>query len=94
MNSRERVSKAINHQEPDRVPVDLGGLDVSGIHAIAYKKLRSHLGLQGDKIKITCVLQQIAEVEKAVLKAVGADLRGVFIKANYKSGLHHYHHYH
>ena len=43
MNRRERALKAINHQEPDRVPIDLGGLDVSGISAIAYKGLRSYL---------------------------------------------------
>ena len=45
MNSRERVLCAINHQEPDRVPVDLGGTRQSGIAASAYHKLKQKLGL-------------------------------------------------
>ena len=32
MNSRERVQRAINHQEPDRVPLDLGGSLVTGMN--------------------------------------------------------------
>ena len=31
MISRERVLRAINFQEPDRVPVDLGGTRMTGI---------------------------------------------------------------
>jgi len=86
MNRRERALKAINHQEPDRVPIDLGGLDVSGISAIAYKGLRSYLGLKEENIRIVCVSQQLADVEDDVLQAVRADVRSVFIKAHYKSG--------
>jgi len=36
MTSRERVAKAGNHQVPDRVPIDLGGMKASTIAAIAY----------------------------------------------------------
>ncbi len=32
MTSRERVKKAINHEVPDRVPLDLGSISVTGIH--------------------------------------------------------------
>ena len=45
MTSRERVLAAIAHREPDRVPVDLGATPSSGISAIAYGRLRRHLGL-------------------------------------------------
>ena len=31
MNSRQRVITALNHQEPDRIPIDLGGTIVSSI---------------------------------------------------------------
>ncbi len=30
MTSRERVRAAINHREPDRVPIDIGGTKVTG----------------------------------------------------------------
>ncbi len=42
MNRKERVLTALNHQEPDRVPVDLSGSDASGITAIAYNNLKSY----------------------------------------------------
>lgn len=38
MTSRERILTALNHKEADRIPIDLGGMRSTGIHAIAYKK--------------------------------------------------------
>jgi uroporphyrinogen decarboxylase len=46
MTSRERVLAAINHQEGDRIPIDLGGFNASTILAEAYKKLLKHLGIE------------------------------------------------
>ncbi len=86
MKQRERGLCSINHNEPDRVPIDLGGLDVSGISAIAYKKLRSYLGLNDETIRIVCVMQQLADVSDDVIEAVRADMRPVFIRAHYKPG--------
>ncbi len=45
MISQERVTAAVDHREPDRVPVDFGGHRSSGIMALGYKKLREYLGL-------------------------------------------------
>ena len=45
MNSRERVRAAINHQEPDRVPLDLGGSRVTGIHVDEYCSLARYYGI-------------------------------------------------
>ncbi len=47
MSSRERVAAAINFREPDRVPLDLGGLKASGIAVETYRRLRDALGLPG-----------------------------------------------
>ena len=46
MTSRERVLKAVNHEEPDRLPIDLGGTIMTGIMAQALDALRDHLGLE------------------------------------------------
>jgi len=46
MTSEERVLKALNHEEPDRVPYDLTSTLVSGIHYKAYDKLRDYLGME------------------------------------------------
>ncbi|MEI2726196.1 MAG: hypothetical protein V9H26_22580 [Verrucomicrobiota bacterium] len=45
MTSRERILAAIEHRQPDKVPIDLGATPSSGISAIAYGKLKQHLGL-------------------------------------------------
>jgi uroporphyrinogen decarboxylase len=77
MNSRERVLTALNHQEPDRVPFDLGGTVVTGIQAKAYARLRQHLGLPDRGIKIIDVLQQLAQVDDDVMDRLGVDVRNV-----------------
>jgi len=45
MTHRERVLAALNHSEPDRIPIDLGGTESSGLTAPAHNTLRRHLGL-------------------------------------------------
>ena len=45
MTSRERVQKAINFQEADRVPIDLGGLKASAIAVETYDRVSRQLGL-------------------------------------------------
>ena len=48
MTHRERVVAALNHEEPDRVPMDLGSTRVSSIAAVAYKALKAHFGVERD----------------------------------------------
>ena len=44
MNPRERVIAALNHRQPDRVPIDLGGTIVTSITRSSYLALKQHLG--------------------------------------------------
>jgi len=74
MNSRERVLAALDHREPDRVPVDFGGHRSSGIMAIAYAKLKRALGITSGDVYVYDVVQQLAIVEEPVLDAVAADV--------------------
>jgi uroporphyrinogen decarboxylase len=67
MNSRERVMAALNHREPDRVPVDFSGHRSSGIAAIAYARLRKHLGLAEKPVRVYDPIQQLAIVDEDVL---------------------------
>ncbi len=73
MNSRQRVLAALNHQEPDRVPVDLSGHRSSGIAAMAYARLRRHLGLAERPIRVYDPIQQLAIVDADVLDRFGVD---------------------
>ena len=45
MTSRERVLAALNHREPDRVPIDFGGTAVSTIMVGPYRETCAKLGL-------------------------------------------------
>jgi len=73
MTSRERVRAALNHTEPDRVPVDLSGHRSSGISAIAYPKLRAFLGLPPRPVRVYDPVQQLAVVDSDVLDRFGVD---------------------
>jgi uroporphyrinogen decarboxylase len=73
MTPRERVLAALNHIEPDRVPVDLSGHRSSGIAAMAYPKLRKHLGLPAKPVRVYDVIQQLAVVDEDVLDRFGVD---------------------
>ena len=74
MNHRERVVTAIHHQEPDRVPVDLGGMRSTGIMALAYAELKDHLGITEGGIYVFDTMQQLAFVEEPVRQRFGCDV--------------------
>ncbi|MFH1940885.1 MAG: uroporphyrinogen decarboxylase family protein [bacterium] len=73
MNSRERVLTALNHEEPDRVPVDFSGHRSSGICAMLYPKLRAYLGLPPKPVRVYDPIQQLAVVDEDVLDLFGVD---------------------
>ena len=74
MDSRERLWVALNHKEADRVPIDLGTSNSTGISAIAYK---NYLGLLGKdrEVKIANLMQQLALIDEDVLDLIGCDTR-------------------
>jgi len=73
MTSRERILTALSHREPDRIPVDLSGHRSSGIAAIAYARLRDHLGFPKRPIRVYDPVQQLAIVDEDVLQRFGVD---------------------
>ncbi len=77
MNSRERVLTTLNHQEPDRIPFDLGGTGMTGIHKTPYQKLRAYLGLPEVEIRTEDIIQQLAVVDEDVMARLGTDCRNV-----------------
>jgi len=74
MTSRERVLAAINHQKPDRIPIDLGATPSSGISAIAYSNLLEFMGLEGLPTRIYDVVQQLAEPHEKAIDLFGVDV--------------------
>ncbi len=61
MTPRERVLAAIAHKEPDRVPVDQGSMRSTGIMAIAYNRLKQHLGIAEPPTRLYDLIQQLAQ---------------------------------
>lgn len=75
MTSRERMMTALRHEQPDRPPIDLGGV-VTGIHRDAYNNLKAALGIDEPTV-ISDFKQQLAEPSEAVLSSLGVDTRYV-----------------
>ena len=79
MTSRKRVISALKHQEPDHIPVDLGGTDSSGIMGMVYNRLKGHLGIS-TPTQVFDIMQMIAKVEPSVLRVIGADTVPVLLE--------------
>ena len=74
MTARERVLSAINHKEPDKIPVDLGGTPSSGRSAIADNRLVKHTGIENKANKVYDVVQQVTQPEEEVLDLFHVDV--------------------
>ena len=76
MTSRERVNVALNHQEADRIPIDLGGSCVSGMHVDEVYLLRQALGLDrpGTPVKVVEPFQLLGEIKPDLVNALGIDV--------------------
>ena len=73
MTSRERIRTALNHQEPDEIPIDLAGYFASGMAAIAYRKLRKYLDLEERPIRVYDPHQVLAVIDEDVMHRFGVD---------------------
>jgi len=78
MNSRERVRRALNHQEPDRVPIDLGGYQ-TGIMVYAYNMVKEMLGVE-EKTEIVEMIQQLAKPCEQILRTFNIDTRYIYFR--------------
>ena len=79
MNSKERVLLTLNHNEPDRVPVDFGATMETTIHQKAYVKLKEKLNLCVDKLEVDMLKTAgFSRVDEEVQRHIGADVRGIF----------------
>ena len=74
MSHRERVLKALNHEETDRVPLDLGSSTATGINLHAYENLKKYLGLD-IQTKVLSSRSQLARVDERILRLFDIDTR-------------------
>ena len=87
MNSRERLRTALRHQEPDRIPFDLGSTQVTGIHEVAYRNLRAYLGLPPVKPQMCDVVQGLALPDDDVIEKLPRPRRIATNRVQTREGL-------
>lgn len=73
MTSYDRILHALQHKEPDRVPIDLGGSFVTGITAGAYRNLLDYLGYSDREINISELTHQLAQVDDFIIDHFAVD---------------------
>jgi hypothetical protein len=82
MTHRERVLAALNHQQPDRIPIDLGATRNTGINCFAYRQPIDYLGIDAEVQPLQefggARFLGLARIDERVLRWFGVDLRGIF----------------
>ena len=73
MSPRERLIKAIKHEEPDCVPIDMGGLDVTTLMAGPYRRLCDHLGVDPGPIYMADIMEQCVIIDNGVHEKMGCN---------------------
>ncbi|MFW5831738.1 MAG: uroporphyrinogen decarboxylase family protein [Prolixibacteraceae bacterium] len=82
MNSRQQFLKTVNHQQTDRIVLDLGSTAVTGIHVQTVSKMRRHFGLQRKPVRVIEPFQMLGEVGWELIDSVGIDVIGAWGREN------------
>ena len=72
------MRSALEHREPDRIPLDFGSTNVSGIHVTCVAALRDYYGLARGPVKVHEPLQMLGWIDDELRTAMGLDVVGVF----------------
>jgi hypothetical protein len=78
MTSRERLEAALNHRQPDRIPVDFNGTAVTGMHVKCVIGLREHYGLEQRLVKVHEPYQMLGRIDDDLQTVLGIDVEGVY----------------
>jgi uroporphyrinogen decarboxylase len=79
MTSRERVTAALHHREPDRVPLDIGGGQSTSLVVEAYVKLARRLDMPAGDGMLNRAFR-VARLDEAMLRRLGSDVRPVTLR--------------
>jgi hypothetical protein len=77
MTSRELLRAALDHRCVPRVPIDLGGTFITGIHCSVVAGLREHLGLERRPVRVHEPYQMLGLVDDDLCDALGVDVDGI-----------------
>lgn len=77
--AKERILTALNYQEADRVPLDIGGANCTTMHVTVEKKLKEYLGIEDKGSEIKSIYQKVVVPDESLLKHFGCDTRSIFV---------------
>jgi uroporphyrinogen decarboxylase len=80
ISSRQRVLLSLAHQESDRVPLDLGGINNSSLHVKIEERLKERLGFSGGEPEIRAVNQQVTVVDERIAEHFQSDTRTIYFE--------------
>ncbi len=78
MTPRQRIIAALEHREPDCLPIDFAGTECSSIHMIAYDTLRKHLSIEPRPMRAACLIQMLAEADSEIQDSFNADATALY----------------
>ncbi len=78
MTPKQRIRAAIDHQQPDKLPIDFGSSFITGIHCSVVEQLRDHYKLEKRPVKVCEPYQMLGEVEADLLDAMRLDVQPIF----------------
>ena len=78
MTPKQRIRAAIDHQQPDKLPIDFGSSFITGIHCSVVEQLRDHYQLEKRPVKVCEPYQMLGEVESDLLDAMRLDVQPIF----------------
>jgi len=73
MITQERMMTALNHQDPDRVPIDVGGGTSTSIGVEGYERLKQYLRVTAEPQVLNKAFR-IARLDESVMKRLGSDI--------------------
>lgn len=77
MKARQRLLDALNHKQPDKIPVDFGGTLCSGMHVTCVAELRDYYGLEKIPVKVHEPFQMLGYINDDLKEVLGVDVEGV-----------------
>ena len=87
LTPRERVLRALNHEEVDRVPIDFGSSFASTITLPAYERLKDRLAVKHES-RLMRLTSQTVVVDEEVLRHFNVDTRALLLGSPERSAEH------
>lgn len=78
MTGKERALAALNHKQPDRIPIDFGGTVVTGMHVTCVAALRDYYGLEKKPVKVHEPQQLLGWLDEDLKQILGVDIDSPF----------------